>query len=164
MNTWYVQVGSRQRKRRTASRSRTGIPDYGKSVAKRSYLLCKLELIVWQPGQWIFGCVLVRWIVAYWSVTSRLVSSSPVLEGNSVLNKVASMVRSPAQHPYRCTKKAGEPQNTGNPTLSRTDDKIIDVAFDCGFKNLPYCYRRFKMQYGSTPVAYRKRSRRDIAP
>ena len=49
-------------------------------------------------------------------------------------------------------------------TLSRTDDKIIDVAFDCGFENLSYFYRRFKMQYGSTPVAYRKRSRRDIAP
>jgi len=49
-------------------------------------------------------------------------------------------------------------------TLSRTDDKITDVAFDCGFENLFYFYRCFKMQYGSTPVAYRKCSRRGIAP
>ena len=44
-------VGSRQRKRRTASCRRTGIPDHGKSVTWRSYLLCKLELIVSQAGQ-----------------------------------------------------------------------------------------------------------------
>ena len=35
--------------------------------------------------------------------------------------------------------------------LLGTSEKVIDVALECGFNNIPYFNRAFKAQYGSTP-------------
>lgn len=40
--------------------------------------------------------------------------------------------------------------------LLETQDKIIDIAADCGFENVGYFIRRFKKEKGITPTEYRK--------
>ena len=43
--------------------------------------------------------------------------------------------------------------------LKKTNDKTIDIAFDCGFNNISYFNRAFKAQHGVTPKEYRKKGR-----
>lgn len=38
--------------------------------------------------------------------------------------------------------------------LSGTNDKIIDIALECGFDNISYFNRTFKKQYGMSPSEY----------
>ena len=38
--------------------------------------------------------------------------------------------------------------------LSGTNDKIIDIALECGFDNISYFNRAFKKQYGMSPSEY----------
>ena len=40
--------------------------------------------------------------------------------------------------------------------LVNTEDKIIQVAGECGFENVGYFIRRFKEMKGSTPSKYRE--------
>ncbi|MFB9330394.1 helix-turn-helix domain-containing protein [Paenibacillus aurantiacus] len=40
--------------------------------------------------------------------------------------------------------------------LSRTDDKISDIAAQCGFESLPYFHKKFKAVTGSTPSRFRR--------
>ena len=40
--------------------------------------------------------------------------------------------------------------------ISTTNDKIIDIAFECGFDNISYFNRCFKKEYGISPTAFRK--------
>ncbi len=42
--------------------------------------------------------------------------------------------------------------------------EIGDIAFDCGFENLSYFYRRFRLRFGQTPRAYRHDPRHKILP
>ncbi|MBQ8321323.1 MAG: helix-turn-helix transcriptional regulator [Clostridia bacterium] len=35
------------------------------------------------------------------------------------------------------------------------DEKIIDIAFECGFNNISYFNRAFRKKYGMSPTAYR---------
>ena len=39
-----------------------------------------------------------------------------------------------------------------------TDDKIIDIAFECGFDNISYFNRSFKKEYGISPTAFRNKA------
>ncbi|MEG0692073.1 MAG: AraC family transcriptional regulator [Oscillospiraceae bacterium] len=39
--------------------------------------------------------------------------------------------------------------------LRRTDDKIIDIVYDCGYHNISYFNRIFKTKYGVSPREYR---------
>ena len=38
--------------------------------------------------------------------------------------------------------------------LSETSDKVIDIAFECGFNNISYFNRTFKAEYGVSPSTY----------
>ena len=40
--------------------------------------------------------------------------------------------------------------------LGTTDDRIIDIAFDCGFSDAAYFATAFKKFCGMTPLQYRK--------
>lgn len=42
--------------------------------------------------------------------------------------------------------------------LKRTDDRISDVAYDCGFKELGHFSKSFAAHYGCSPSEYRSRS------
>lgn len=46
--------------------------------------------------------------------------------------------------------------NTAANALSLTTDRIIDIAFECGFENLSYFSRAFLDKFGVTPSEYRK--------
>lgn len=50
--------------------------------------------------------------------------------------------------------------NAAANALSLTSDRIIDIAFNCGFENLSYFSRAFLRKYGVTPTEYR----RNVAP
>ena len=39
--------------------------------------------------------------------------------------------------------------------LRTTDDKIIDIVYNCGYNNISYFNRIFKLKYGLTPREYR---------
>ena len=43
--------------------------------------------------------------------------------------------------------------------LVETQDKIIDIATDCGFENVGYFIRRFRKEKGVTPSVYREKSK-----
>lgn len=38
--------------------------------------------------------------------------------------------------------------------LSEMSDKVIDIAFECGFNNISYFNRTFKAEYGVSPSTY----------
>jgi AraC-like DNA-binding protein len=40
--------------------------------------------------------------------------------------------------------------------LIQGEDRIIDIAFECGFNNISYFNRAFQKKYGMSPTAYRK--------
>ena len=42
--------------------------------------------------------------------------------------------------------------------ISTTNDKIIDIAFECGFDNISYFNRSFKKEYGVSPTAFRNKA------
>lgn len=42
--------------------------------------------------------------------------------------------------------------------LCSTNDSIGDIAYDCGFTNIPYFHRQFARHYGMTPGNYRKQT------
>ncbi len=39
--------------------------------------------------------------------------------------------------------------------LQMTDNRVLDIAFNCGFNNISYFNRCFKKHYGTTPQQYR---------
>ena len=39
--------------------------------------------------------------------------------------------------------------------IAQSDEKIIDIAFECGFNNISYFNRVFQKKYGMSPTAYR---------
>lgn len=43
--------------------------------------------------------------------------------------------------------------------LRTTDEKIIAVAYECGYNSMPYFNRRFRALFGMTPREYRERNR-----
>ena len=43
--------------------------------------------------------------------------------------------------------------------LAETNDKIIDIAQNCGYENVSYFIRRFRRTKGMTPVQYREMSK-----
>lgn len=49
--------------------------------------------------------------------------------------------------------------NAAANAIAITSDKIIDVAYNCGFENLSYFSRAFLNKYGVTPSQYRKQSK-----
>ena len=42
--------------------------------------------------------------------------------------------------------------------LADTDQAVIEIAFGCGYHNLPYFNRRFRAMLGCTPREYRSRA------
>ena len=48
--------------------------------------------------------------------------------------------------------------------LTQSEEKILDVAFECGFENLSYFYRCFKSFYKCSPKTYRSQVQRTIGP
>ena len=46
--------------------------------------------------------------------------------------------------------------------LATTDRDIAAIAFDCGFENLSYFYRRFRQIHGKTPLRYREDAKRSL--
>jgi len=46
--------------------------------------------------------------------------------------------------------------------LAATDRDIAAIAFDCGFENLSYFYRRFRQFHGKSPRIYREDARRSL--
>ncbi|MDE7164203.1 MAG: AraC family transcriptional regulator [Clostridiales bacterium] len=49
--------------------------------------------------------------------------------------------------------------NVAANALSLSSDRIIDIAFDCGFENLSYFSRAFFGKFGVTPSTYRKNAK-----
>ena len=43
--------------------------------------------------------------------------------------------------------------------ILQSDEKIIDIALECGFNNISYFNRAFKEKYGASPNEYRAKSR-----
>ena len=43
--------------------------------------------------------------------------------------------------------------------LRSTEEKILDIAYDCGYENLSYFNRQFRKRYGQTPKEYRKQKK-----
>ena len=43
--------------------------------------------------------------------------------------------------------------------LKKSDDKIINIALECGFNNISYFNRSFQKKYGCTPSEYRLKSK-----
>lgn len=41
--------------------------------------------------------------------------------------------------------------------LTSTTDPACDIAYDCGFTNIPYFHRLFARKYGMSPCGYRKK-------
>ncbi|MCG3147369.1 MAG: HTH-type transcriptional regulator ChbR [Verrucomicrobiae bacterium] len=48
--------------------------------------------------------------------------------------------------------------------LAMSDKKILEICFDCGFKNPSYFYRVFQRRYKTTPHQYRQRQRAPVRP
>ena len=42
--------------------------------------------------------------------------------------------------------------------IIKGEDKIIDIALECGFNNISYFNRSFQKKYGSSPTLYRKKN------
>lgn len=42
--------------------------------------------------------------------------------------------------------------------ITKGDDKIIDIALECGFNNISYFNRSFQKKYGAPPTLYRKKN------
>jgi AraC-like DNA-binding protein len=40
--------------------------------------------------------------------------------------------------------------------LRGSDDKVLAIALDCGFRDLSYFNRQFKSRVGMTPTQYRR--------
>lgn len=49
--------------------------------------------------------------------------------------------------------------NAAANALSLTTDRIIDIAYDCGFENLSYFSRSFYAKFRATPSEYRKNAK-----
>lgn len=47
--------------------------------------------------------------------------------------------------------------------IAKSDDRIIDIALECGFNNISYFNRSFKKKYGYSPTDYRARKRSSVA-
>ena len=45
-------------------------------------------------------------------------------------------------------------QKLAETLLSEMSDKVIDIAFECGFNNISYFNRTFKAEYGVSPSTY----------
>ena len=43
--------------------------------------------------------------------------------------------------------------------LRSTEEKILDIAYICGYENLSYFNRQFRARYGQTPKEYRSQKR-----
>ncbi len=43
--------------------------------------------------------------------------------------------------------------------LRSTEEKILDIAYSCGYENLSYFNRQFRARYGQTPKEYRSQKR-----
>lgn len=43
--------------------------------------------------------------------------------------------------------------------IAKSDERIIDIALECGFNNVSYFNRSFKKKYGISPTAYRAKKR-----
>lgn len=52
--------------------------------------------------------------------------------------------------------------NAAASALSLTTDRIIDIAFSCGFENLSYFSRAFLGKFGVTPSEYRKQAKNTL--
>ncbi|MBO5481677.1 MAG: helix-turn-helix domain-containing protein [Clostridia bacterium] len=48
--------------------------------------------------------------------------------------------------------------NKAEKLLLQETDKVIDIAFECGFNNISYFNRTFREKYGVSPIEYRKKS------
>lgn len=48
--------------------------------------------------------------------------------------------------------------------LASGDEKLLAIAYDCGFEQPGYFYRLFRKRFGVTPRAYRRRARRVVEP
>ncbi|MCC3372080.1 AraC family transcriptional regulator [Cohnella sp. REN36] len=48
--------------------------------------------------------------------------------------------------------------------LVYTDESVIEISMEAGYKNLSHFYHRFKEYYGSSPAQYRKLHRKIIIP
>ena len=46
--------------------------------------------------------------------------------------------------------------NHATQKLLQTDDKIIDIAIQCGYENVGYFLKRFRKEKGLTPSAFRE--------
>ncbi|WP_430905338.1 helix-turn-helix domain-containing protein, partial [Maribacter flavus] len=40
--------------------------------------------------------------------------------------------------------------------LVHTDYMVADIAYKCAYETLPFFFKKFKAQYGTTPTVYRK--------
>ena len=40
--------------------------------------------------------------------------------------------------------------------LQETDKKLLEIALDCGYENMPFFHRQFKKYLYTTPSEYRK--------
>ena len=65
------------------------------------------------------------------------------------LNELACLVNMNPQYFCRYFKK----------NIGKTNDKIIDIAQNCGYENVSYFIRRFRRTKGMTPVQYREMSK-----
>lgn len=46
--------------------------------------------------------------------------------------------------------------------LVDTDYTVADIAYKCGYETLPFFFKKFKAQYGTTPTVYRKEHGRKL--
>ena len=77
---------------------------------------------------------------------ARLAGRSPEhvsREVRRLLKKTPTEIVNDARMAYASSRLAG------------TDDKIVNIALDCGFENLGHFYRLFHAKFGHSPRAYR---------
>lgn len=88
-------------------------------------------------------------------------------EGISALSRISGKSSSTISHAFKRYYNTtpthfvnGKRSKNAAKLLTTTDDDIIDICYTCGFGSLSYFYKHFKDAYGTSPLQYRKKQKK----